>query len=403
MFNEIISPDLSDLPPETRKFHAAVREYARDEVAPKALELDLQEAEDFDWEIVQKGHDIGLTRAVIPKEYGGLGVGVLGVAVAMEELAAACPAVALIFGATMLGQTPILLSGDPRLQARFLPIFGGDQVALACNAVAEHEAGTDLVIPQNAVHARIVTTARRDGDEYVINGQKRFCTNGKVADFASIYANIEGYEGATGLTGFIVPLDAEGVTRGIVADKMGYRACLGSELHFDNVRIPVENMIGGEAEGVAISTAQGNMARSTVAAISTGIARNALEHAVEYCGQRVQGGKLLHEHQFTAGKLATMTANVDAARLLYRRAADLVDNQLPAPEYEPAVAKLFADRVAIETAGMAVSLMGANGFVREYGAEKILRDSYGTRIFEGTPEALSLAVTDCLYREEDDL
>ncbi|MEV5009934.1 acyl-CoA dehydrogenase family protein [Streptomyces sp. NPDC093064] len=405
MTTAIAGPDLNFdvLPAEVRRFQQQVREYARDELAPRALELDLADAADFDWDIVQKGHELGLTRALMPKEYGGLGVGVLGVAVAMEELAAACPAVALIFGATMLGQTPILLSGDPRLQARFLPLFAGDEAVLAANGIAEEEAGSDLVIPENFVHARMATTARRDGDFYVINGHKKFCTNGKVAAFASIFANMVGRPGATGLTCFIVPLDEPGVTRGEVADKMGYRACLGTTLHFDDVRVPVEYMIGGEGTGAEIDVAQGNMARSSVAAISTGIARSALEHAVDWCGKRVQGGKLLHEHQFSAGKLAEMSANVDAARLLYQRAANKVDNELPAPEYEPAVAKLFADRIAIETAGAAVSLMGARGYCREYGAEKILRDSYGTRIFEGTQEALALTVTASLYREEDEL
>jgi alkylation response protein AidB-like acyl-CoA dehydrogenase len=401
----IAAPELNFdvLPPEVRRFKELVREFARDEVAPRALELDLAPADDFAWDIAQRGHELGLTRAVVPMEYGGIGVGVLGVAVALEEIAAACPGVALVFGATMLGQAPILLSGDPRLQARFLPLFSGDKVVLACNAVTEEDAGCDLVIPENAVYARNVTRARRDGDFYVLNGRKRFITNAKLASFATVWANIEGSPGATGLTCFVVPLDSPGVTRGPVADKMGYRACLGSELTFDEVRVPAEYMIGGEGEGVPLNVAQGNMARPSVAAISTGVARSALEKAVEWAGQRVQGGALLYQHQFTAGKLATMAANVDAARMLYMYAANKVDNELPAPEYEPAVAKMFADRIAIETANQAVSLMGARGFVRSYGIERILRDSYGARIYEGTPEALALAITSCLYRIDDEL
>jgi alkylation response protein AidB-like acyl-CoA dehydrogenase len=144
------------------------------------------------------------------------------------------------------------------------------------------------------------------------------------------------------------------------------------------------------------------MARSSVAAVSTGVARHALETAVAFCGERVQGGAPLHRHQMIARKLAEMAAKVDAARMLYLRSAHKVDNELPAPEYEPAVAKLFADRIAIEVAGDAVSVMGSRGYIREFGMEKILRDAYGARIYEGTPEALALAVTDCLYREDDD-
>jgi alkylation response protein AidB-like acyl-CoA dehydrogenase len=389
-------------PPEVAAFQMLVRDFAREEVAPSAQELDQAAHDDFAWDLVQKGHELGLTRAVLSKEYGGLGVGVLGVALALEELAAACPGVALVFGATLLGQAPVLLSGDPQLQARFLPLFAGDDAVLACNAVAEEDAGCDLVIPENAPFARNMTQIRREGDEYVLNGRKRFITNATVASFASVFANMEGHPGASGLTCLMVSLDSPGITRGPIADKMGYRACLGGELVFEDVRVPVDNIVGGECDGVAISVAQSNMARSTVAAISTGVARSALEHAVTWCGERIQGGKRLHEHQMSARKLAEMSASVDAARLLYLKAADKVDNELPAPEYEPAVAKFFADRIAIEVAGMAVSLMGARGFVRSFGIEKVLRDSYGTRIYEGTPEALALAITSCLYREDDD-
>ncbi len=394
--------NFEDLPPSVVAFRDLVREYAQDVVAPKAIELDQQPAEAFDWDVVQAGHDIGLTRALLPPEIGGLGVGVLGVCVAMEELAAADPGMALVFGATMLGQTPVLLTGNPDLQERFLSQFTGPQAVLACNAVAEEEAGSDLVIPENFQFARMRTTLRREGDEYVLNGHKRFITNGAVAAFASIYANLEGYPGATGLTCIVVPLDSPGVTRGIVLDKMGYRNVLGTELWFDEVRVPAANLVGGEGEGVYINVAQGNMARSSVAAVSTGIARHALEMAVTWCGERVQGGKLLYEHQMTARRLADMVADVDAARLLYLRSAVMVDSNLPAPEREPAIAKMFADRVAINTANTAVALMGSRGYMKEYGLEKVLRDSFGTRIYEGTPEALALSITGTLYREDDD-
>ncbi|WP_308310625.1 acyl-CoA dehydrogenase family protein [Streptomyces sp. GbtcB6] len=390
------------LPEGVEQFRAAAREFARNVVKPRVQELDQKPAAHFDWDLVGHGHRVGLTRAAIPKEYGGLGVGMLGVATALEEVAAACPGTALIFGATLLGQAPILLSGDPRLQARFLPLFSGDEPVLACNAVTEEDAGCDLIVPDHAEHARNVTTARRDGDEYVLTGRKRFITNAKVAAFASVFANMAGSPGATGLTSFIVPLDLPGVVRGPVADKMGYRACLGSELEFHDVRVPAEYMIGAEGEGMAINMAQSNMARAAVAGISTGVARSALEQAIAWCGERVQGGRHLKDQQFTAAKLAGMAAKVDAARLLYLRAADKVDNELPPPVYEPAAAKLFADRTAIDVAETALSLLGARGYLRSYGVEKMMRDALGTRIYEGTPEVLALAVTDSLYAEKDE-
>jgi alkylation response protein AidB-like acyl-CoA dehydrogenase len=398
---ETVEPTLTTLPPSVDALRQQVREFAVSQVRPRALINDQADAADFDWDLVRAGHDIGLLRLVVPKAFGGLGLGELGVAVALEEIAAECAGTALIFGAAMLGQAPILLSADPQLQARFLPLFSGDEPVLACNAITEALAGCDLLIPENAVHAVDVMTARRDGDHYVLNGNKKFITNAKVAHYATVFANLEGHPGATGLTCFVVPLDSPGVERGEVADKMGYRACLGTELAFHEVRVPEENVVGGEGGGVYINIAQMNMARAAVAAISTGIARGAFDLAKQWCGERVQGGKKLYEHQFSARKLAEMAAKVEASRMLYLRAAYLADNELPAPVFEPAIAKLFADRVAIEVAEEAMSLMGARGYVREYRIEKMLRDALGTRIYEGTPEVLALAITSSLYDEEE--
>lgn len=402
-----VDDDLSDpavtlLPPDIERLRLAVRTFARNEVQPRVGDLDQAPAEQFDWDLVRAGHAAGLLRLVVPREYGGLGHGVLGVAVALEELAAVCAGTALIFGATMLGQAPVLLSGDPRLQSRFLPLFSGDEPVLACNAITEDQAGCDLLVPENAVHARDVLTAVPDGDHYLLTGRKRFITNAKVAHFACVYANLAGRPGATGLTCFVVPLDSAGVTRGEVADKLGYRACLGTEIRFDRVRVPAENIVGGEGNGMLINVQQMNMARATVAAVSTGVARGAFDLARQWCGERVQGGVPLYRHQFTARKLAEMSTKIDAARLLYLRAARLADSEIPAPSYEPAAAKLFADRIAIEVASEAMSLLGARGYLRGGGMEKFVRESFGARIYEGTPEVLALAITDSLYADDDD-
>jgi alkylation response protein AidB-like acyl-CoA dehydrogenase len=398
---ELVGSTLSQVAPELEELRLKVREFVVNEIRPRVLANDQAVAADFDWDLVRAGHEVGLLRLVVPTAFGGLGLGELGVAIALEEIAAECAGTALIFGASMLGQAPILLSGDPQLQARFLPLFAGDDPVLACNAISEAQAGCDLLIPENAEYATDVLSARREGDHYVLNGTKKFITNGKVAHYATIFGNMEGYPGATGLTCFVVTLDSPGVVRGEVADKMGYRACLGTELHFSDVLVPEENVVGGEGAGFHINLAQMNMARAAVAAISTGIARGAFELAKTWCDERVQGGRKLREHQFTARKLAEMSAKIDASRMLYLRAAHLADNELPAPVYEPAVAKLFADRAAIEVAADAMSLMGARGYVREHRMEKYLRDAFGTRIYEGTPEVLALAITESLYEDEE--
>ncbi|HCX86294.1 MAG TPA: acyl-CoA dehydrogenase [Micrococcales bacterium] len=397
----LTEPTFTTLPAHAEDLRQLVREFAQTRLRPAVRRLDEADAADFDWELVTEAHQLGLTRLVIPRHLGGLGYGELGVAVALEELAAVDAGFALIFGATMLGQAPLLLSGDAGVQARFLPLFAGDDPVLACNAITEERAGCDLLIPEAAEHAIGVTRARREGDHYVVDGAKMFITNGKVAHYGTVFANLEGRPGASGLTCFVIPLDAPGVTRGAVADKMGYRACLGTELQFDGVRVPAENMIGGEGGGVFINIAQMNMARAAVAAIATGVARGALDLAIAWCDERVQGGKRLREHQFTARKLAEMAAKVEAARLMYLRAAHLADTRVPAPVFETATAKLFADRIAIEVAEEGMSLMGARGYVRDWGMEKYLREALGSRIYEGTPEVLALAVTDAIYTEDD--
>lgn len=395
-------PTLTSLPPEIEALRDRVREWAAERLAPEVHRLDAAPAEHFDWDLVREGHELGLTRLVVPQQYGGLGYGELGVAVVLEELGAVDAGFALIFGATMLGQAPVLLSGDARLQARFLPLFSGDAPVLACNAITEDLAGCDLLIPENAAFAQGVMRARREGDHYVLNGQKRFITNGKVAHYGTVFASVEGTTGAEGLTCFVVPLDSPGVTRGEIADKMSYRACLGTDLGFEEVRVPVENMVGGEGDGVLVNIQQMNMARAACAAIATGVARGALDQAREWAGTRVQGGVLLHEHQFSARKLADMAAKVEASRLLYLKAAVLADNEIPAPAFEPAVAKLFADRIAIEVATEAMGLMGARGYLRDHGMEKRLRDALGSRIYEGSTEVLALAITAELYADPDD-
>jgi len=394
-------PTLTTIPPDVAALQQEVRRWCQERVAPVVRALDAADSEDFDWDLIQEGHDLGLTRLVVPKQFGGLGYGEFGVAIALEELAAVDAGLALVFGATMLGQAPVLLSGDPRLQARFLPLFSGDEVVLACNAITEDKAGCDLLIPENAEYAVDVMQARREGDHYVLNGDKKFITNGKVAKYGTVFANIEGHEGATMLTCFVVPLDTPGITRGAIADKMGYRTCLGTELHFDNVIVPAENVAGGEGGGVYINVQQMNMARAAVAAIATGVARGALEQAVEFAGERIQGGKVLWQHQFTARKLAEMAAKVEASRMLYLRAAYMADTQIPAPVFETAAAKLFADQVAIEVCTEAMSVMGARGYLRDHGMEKRLRDALGSRIYEGTPEVLALAITESLYETDD--
>lgn len=372
-------------------------EFARDVVAPSAAERDSTDKGQVDWATVREGHRLGLLRMALPREMGGLGLSQLGIALTLEEIAAADPGMALVFGATGLFQTPLLVSGDAALQERYLTPFLGDEPVLACNAVAEEYNGTDLVLPQNAPHAQDMTTARHVGGEYLLNGTKKYITNAPFATYATVLANLAGSPGSTGLTCFVTELEQDGVTRGEVHDKVGYRTAPAGELIFEDARVPEGNVIGDERGGWDLNVAIGNLTRVACAAAATGIARHALRRAVAWCGQRRQGGRMLHEHQMSARKLADMAARVSSARALYLDAAVKADNVLPTPAYEPAVAKMVADRTAIDNADAAMALIGAQAFQRDDGMDRVLRDAYGPRIYEGSPEALALVITDELF------
>ncbi|OLZ70663.1 hypothetical protein AVW11_07325 [Streptomyces amritsarensis] len=371
--------------------------FAREEIAPGAAERDRIEKGQVDWDTVRKGHALGLLRMAIPRDFGGLGLSQLAIALTLEELACADPGMALVFGATGLFQTPLLICENPRLQEKYLPAFLGPEPVLACNAVAEERNGTDLVLPQQAPHAQDMTVARRSGGEYLLTGTKRYITNAPVATYATVMANLDGAPGSTGLTCFVTELEQDGVTRGEIHDKVGYRTAPAGELILDNARVPEENVIGDENGGWDLNVAIGNLTRVTCAAVATGIARHALDRAVAWTGTRRQGGRLLFEHQMSARKLADMSARVSAARALYLDAVLKADTVIPTPAYEPAVAKLVADRAAIDNADAAMSLIGAAAFQREDGMDRVLRDAYGPRIYEGSPEALALVITGELF------
>ncbi|MDJ0460419.1 acyl-CoA dehydrogenase family protein [Streptomyces sp. H27-C3] len=371
--------------------------FAREEVAPGAAERDRIEKGQIDWDTVRKGHALGLLRMAIPRDFGGLGLSQLALALTLEELASADPGMALVFGATGLFQTPLLICENPRLQEKYLPAFLGPEPVLACNAVAEELNGTDLVLQQQAPYAQDMTIARRSGSEYLLTGTKRYITNAPVATYATVMANLDETPGSTGLTCFVTELEQDGVTRGEIHDKVGYRTAPAGELILDNARVPEENVIGDERGGWDLNVAIGNLTRVTCAAVATGIARHALDRAVAWAGTRRQGGRLLFEHQMSARKLADMSARVSAARALYLDAVLKADTIIPTPAYEPAVAKLVADRAAIDNADAAMSLIGAAAFQREDGMDRVLRDAYGPRIYEGSPEALALVITGELF------
>lgn len=399
-----IRPDLDDLHTLPKAHRDPVRllgEFARDRIAPTAEERDRAPIGTVDWNLVAEAQDIGGLRMGLPEGMGGLGLGAEALGRVLEEFAAADPGFALILGATGLFQTPLVLAADERLTAEYLVPFLGDEPLLGCNAVAEELNGTDLVLAQNAPHATDMTTATERGDHYVLSGKKKYITNAPVARYATVMANIAGHPGSTGLTCFVVDLSWDGVRRGATHDKVGYRTAPAGELLFDDVEVPKENVVGGVLGGWDLNTTQGNICRVTCAAIATGLARHSLDRALRWVTERRQSGRFLFEHQMTARKIADMAAAVESARALWVNAARAVDTTLPVPAYEPAIAKMVADRAAVDNANTAMSLIGAQAFQRDDEMERILRDSFGPRIYEGSPEALAMTVTDLLCLEDE--
>lgn len=385
--------DLDSLTSQHRKAVGQLREFARDVIAPTAARRDGAPLGTVEWDLVEEAQALGGLRMGLPEALGGLGFTAEGLGYTLEEFAAADPGFALILGATGLFQTPVMLSNDDRLTSEYLLPFLGDQPILGCNAVAEELNGTDLVLATNAEHAVDMTTAVPDGDVYRLTGKKKYITNAPVARYATVMANIEGNPGSTGLTCFVVDLQWAGVERGTTHDKLGYRTAPAGELIFNNVEVPAENIIGGPSGGWDLNTTIGNITRVTCAAIATGIAQHSLDHALAWATSRRQGGKFLFEHQMSARKIADMAASVEASRALWTKAARLVDNSLPVPEFEPAIAKMVADKAAIDNANAAMSLIGAQAFQRDDEMERIMRDSFGPRIYEGSPEALAMTIT----------
>lgn len=385
--------DLTGLAPQHREAVHTLREFAREKIAPTAADRDRAVVGNVDWDLMKQVHQLGGLRLGIPESLGGLGLTTEALGYVLEAFAAADPGFALILGATGLFQTPLMLAGNDRLTAEFLTPFLGDEPIIGCNAVAEELNGTDLVMAQYAPYATDMTTAVRDGAVFRLTGKKKYITNAPVARYATVMANIAGNEGSTGLTCFAVDLEWPGVERGVIHDKLGYRTAPAGELIFNDVAVPAGNIIGGERGGWDLNTAQGSLCRVTCAAMATGIARHSLERALAWVTTRRQSGKALFEHQMTARKIADMAAAVESSRALWIKTARLVDNTLPVPNYEPAIAKMVADKAAVDNANAAMALVGAQAYQLDDDMERIMRDSFGPRIFEGSPEALAMTIT----------
>ena len=357
-----------------------VREFAEKEIAPVAPTLDAEQRHSP--EIVEKYFEIGFLHYAVPEEYGGAGLGTLDGCLFTEEIAAACGGVACTLGGNTLGLTPLFLAGSEELKAELLPPHTeGPNLAAFC--LTEAGAGSDA--------GAMRTTARLEGDEYVINGTKNFITNGSIASIYSVFAMEDPELGTRGFSAFMVPTDTPGIAIGKKEDKMGQRTADTREITFEDVRIPARYRLGKGLDGFKIAMKTLDESRATVGAAAVGIARAALEVATQYAKERVQFGKPLAGHQAIQFKLADMAMKVNAGRLLCWHAAWLRDHG-HRNTMESAMAKCFTGDMAMEVTTEAVQILGGYGYMKDYPVEKYMRDAKLHQIYEGTNEIQRMVI-----------
>ena len=378
-----------DLTEEQRMIRKTAHDFAVKELRPIALECDRDER--YPADLIRKGHQAGLISFHFPEEYGGAGVADrVSWSLVREELAWGCPGLCIAMMASNLAAIPILHMGSPEQKARYLTrLSDPDRPMLAAMAMTEPDAGSDV--------SSIRTTARKQGDRYVLNGRKTFITNGGIADVTVVYCRMEGSKGMEGMTAFIIDGKPQGFAMGKKEDKMGIRASHTSELILEDVEVPAEDRLGGEGQAFLLSMHMFDESRIMVASLALGIARAALEIAVDYAGQRSQFGRAINKFEGVSFKLADMAMRLDAARLLTWRAAWLA-NQGRSMTKESAMAKCHAAEAAHWICDQALQVLGGYGYMREYLVEKLYRDSRIFRIFEGTSEIMRLIISRELYR-----
>lgn len=358
-----------------------VREFAEAEIRPVVSYYD--ETQEFPHQLFAKMGELGLLGILVPPEYGGAGLGYMEFALITEELARVCPAIALSVAAhNGLCTNHILSFGSEELKRRYLPELASGK-ALGAWALTEPGSGSDA--------AALRTTARREGDVYIVNGSKSFTTHGGVGSIAVVMALTDPQRGRHGISAFVLEKGMPGFSAGKKENKLGMRASDTTTLLLDNVRVPAENLIGTEGEGYRQALYVLDGGRISIAALAVGLAQGALEHALQYALQRQQFGQPLVEFQAIQMKLARLSTELEAARLLTYRAAWL-RQQGRSVRLEAAQAKLFASELAVRAAEEAVQIFGGYGYVKDYPVEKLYRDAKLLTIGEGTSEIQRLII-----------
>jgi acyl-CoA dehydrogenase len=371
-----------ELTEEQKEMQMLARKFTRTEIIPVAAEYDRRN--EMPWDIIKKAFGIGLWNLNLPAKYGGLELDHVTEAILIEELAYGCLGISGAWDGNSLALVPIQIAGTEEQMDRWLPQFGEAPV-LGAFCLTEPNAGSDA--------SGMTTYAKKVGDEYILSGTKCFITHGGIAAMNTVFAKTDrSVKGTRGISAFLVPGDAPGLSTGKVEDKMGDRASHIAEVVMEEVRVPARDMLGAEGEGFKIAMKTLDQTRMGIGAAAVGLARRAYEEALEYSKQRVQFGKSISSQQAIAFMLADMATQIEAARGLVWQAAWSIDSGNPDPKLG-AMSKLFAGDTAMKIAVDALQVMGGYGYMKEYPMEKLMRDAKILQIYEGTQQIQRVVIS----------
>ena len=357
---------------EQKRLLEKARKFATEEIKPVAIEFDSEGT--YPEEILKKAHELGLMYTNIPKEYGGSGMSYLEHYIVTEALNYECPSIAQMISISHLATGPILLGATEEQKKKFIGTMTKSYRS-ACFCLTEPEAGSDAAVMQ--------TVAEKKGDGYVINGGKRFITNGQYADLLCLFATIDMNLGTKGICCFAIPRSTPGIEVVKVEDKMGHRALNVAELKFTDVELSEENLIGEEGQGFKLAMMALDRGRVNIAAVCTGISQKALDEAVEWANTRVQFGQPIGQFQGVHFMLADMNALIVASRAMYLQGGWMLDQGIRCST-EAALAKCFASDAAMKVTTDAVQILAGSGYMKGAIVEKLMRDAKLTQIYEGT-------------------
>ncbi|MBU0497485.1 MAG: acyl-CoA dehydrogenase [Candidatus Thermoplasmatota archaeon] len=370
-----------ELTAEQKQFQTTVQEFAEKEIKPLAVKIDKEEY--FPKDMYKKMGKLGLMGMTVPKAYGGAGIDKICYMIGIEEISRYCGSTGITVEAhNTLGAGYIYETGTEEQRKKYLPkITNG--IGFSALAITEPNAGSDV--------GSLLTKAEKDGDEWILNGTKQWITNGDIADVVIVMAKTDKSKGTRGISAFLVEKDTPGFTVSSLEDKLGLRGSRTAELIFENCRIPKENMLGTENQGFYEVMDTLDRGRSAVGAMAVGIARGALEDSIEYAKTREQFGRPIGKYQAIQWMISDMATEIDAARLLVYRAAQLEQEKKPFT-LEASMAKLFASEIAMRATKNAIQIHGGYGYMRDRPLERYFRDIKLCQIGEGTSEIQRIVI-----------